>query len=119
MGITQKGEGGYVMTIEVSYIISAISVAFAIYFGLSNNKRSQNSEAKSEATQLTTVIVKLETIGNGIAEIKNEISSIKKDSKEDHERIIKLEESTKSAHKRLDICEKYCKRYMEGENEEK
>lgn len=99
------------MTIELALLLSGISVAFAIYQGIANIKRNQKADDKSEATQLTTVIVKLENIGNGVTEIKSEMGNLKNDIKEDHDRIIKTEESIKSFHKRLDSCEKYCKRF--------
>lgn len=97
------------MTVEVALVISGISVAFAIFFGVSNVKRNQRTDDKNEATQLTTVIVKLENIGTGITRIESEMVSLKSDFKEDHERLVKVEESTKSAHKRMDRCEKQCK----------
>lgn len=101
------------MTIEVALLISGMSVAFGIYSGISNLKRNQKQDDKNEASQLTTVIVKLENIGTGISEIKNEISNVKNEGKESRERIIKVEESAKQAHKRLDTCEKYCKRMVD------
>jgi predicted RNase H-like nuclease (RuvC/YqgF family) len=104
------------MTIEVALVIAGISLAFGIYQGVTNLKRNEKSDAKEDASQLTTVIVKLESIGNGIAEIKAEMNSVKCDIKEDRERIIKVEESTKQAHKRLDSLEKY-NRYGPGEDE--
>lgn len=101
------------MTIEVALLISGLSVGFGIWSGITNNKRNEKNDNKSEASALTTVIVKLETIGTGIAEIKSEMSNVKLDIKEDRERIIKVEESSKQAHKRMDTCEKYCKRMGE------
>jgi peptidoglycan hydrolase CwlO-like protein len=95
------------MTIEVALLISGISLAFGIYTGITNLKRNQNSDAKQDASELTTVIVKLENIGNGITEIKSELSNVKNDIKEDRERIIRLEELSKQAHKRLDNIELY------------
>ena len=94
------------MSVELSILIPVVSVVFAIYAGLSNLKRNQSQDDKNTASQMTTVIVKLENIGNGIAEIKSEISNAKEDIKENRERIVKVEESTKQAHKRLDMFEK-------------
>lgn len=105
------------MTIEVALLISGISLAFAIFSGISNLKRNQKADDKNEASQLTTVIVKLENIGNGITEIKGEMSNVKNDIKESRERIIKVEESAKQAHKRMDTCEKYCKRFGDAADE--
>lgn len=101
------------MTIEVAILISGVSLAFAVYQGVTNMKRNQTADDKNEASQLTTVIVKLESISNGISEIKNEMNNIKSDIKDDHERLVKVEESAKSMHHRLDACEKYCKRFTE------
>jgi hypothetical protein len=97
------------MTIEVALLISGISLAFGIFSGLSNLKRNQKADDKNEASQLTTVIVKLENIGNGITEIKSEMTNVKNEQKESRERIIKVEESAKQAHKRLDTIEKYAR----------
>lgn len=99
------------MTIEVTILISCVSLAFAIYQGLTNMKRNQKADDKSEASQLTTVIVKLENIGTGITRIENEINNIKSDVKEDHERLIRTEESAKRANERMDLCEQHCKRF--------
>lgn len=93
------------MTIEVALLISGISLAFGIYSGISNLRRNQNSDVKKDASELTTVIVKLENIGTGISEIKSELTNVKNDIKESRERIIKLEESAKQANKRLDALE--------------
>lgn len=99
------------MTIDAALMISGVSVAFVVYQGITNINRNKTTDNKNEASQLTMVIVKLENIGNGITDIKNEMSTVKKDAKEDRERLVKVEESTKSAHKRVDMCERYCKRF--------
>ena len=90
------------MTIEVALVISGISLAFGIYSGMSNIKRNQKNDAKQEATQLTAVIVKLENLGIGITEIKNELAGIKADTRELRDRVISVEQAVKQAHKRLD-----------------
>lgn len=95
------------MTVEVALVVSVLSVGFGIWSGMSNMKRNEKTDTKADASQLTTVIVKLENIGNGITEIKSEMNNVKNDHKESRERIIKVEESAKQAHKRLDVFEKY------------
>lgn len=101
------------MTIEVALLISGISLAFAIYFGIINVKRNKSSDDKQDASEMTTVIVKLENIGTGITEIKSEMTNVKNDIKENRERIIKVEESTKQSHRRLDLYDK--RRLSDGE----
>lgn len=79
----------------IPIVISVLSLLLAIYTFLSRN-------TKENTTELTTVIVKLENIGNGITDIKSEIASMKNDQKEDHDKLIKLESSLSTAWKRLD-----------------
>lgn len=70
----------------VPILISIGSLLLALYTFLSHNN-------KENTTELTTVIVKLENIGNGISDIKSEIASMKNDQKEDHDNLIKVESS--------------------------
>lgn len=76
-------------------IISLLSLLLAGYSFLSKTN-------KDNTTELTTVIVKLESIGNGIADIKAEIANLKNDQKEDHDKIIKMEASLQTVWKRID-----------------
>jgi peptidoglycan hydrolase CwlO-like protein len=89
------------MTIELALLISGVSLAFGIYQGITNMRRNNKKDDRNDAAQLTTVIVKLENISNGISEIKNEINGVKSDQKDDHDHIIRLDESLKSAWKRI------------------
>lgn len=90
------------MTIEVALLISGISLAFALYSGITNLKRSARKDTAEDTAQLTTVIVKLENIGVGISEIKAEMKNVKNDLQDLRDRLIVVEQSTKSAHHRID-----------------
>ena len=90
------------MTIEIALIISAVSLGFGIYQGVSNLRRNDRQDNRAEATQITAVIVKLETIGEGVNEIKSDMRNIRNEIKDIRERLTKVEESTKSAHHRID-----------------
>ena len=83
----------------IPIIISIITLLFSLYVFISSNN-------KTSTTELTTVIVKLENIGSGIADIKAEIGTIKKDQREDHDRLIRLDESLESAWHRINSIEK-------------
>lgn len=72
------------MNVYIPIVISLVSLLLAIYSFVSKN-------SKENTTELTTVIVKLENIGNGIMDIKTEIANMKNDQKEDHDRLIRLE----------------------------
>ena len=103
------------MTIEVALVISALSLAFGIYQGVTNMKRNRTADDKNDATQLTTVIVKLENISAGISDIKSDMRNVKDEVKDMRDRLIKVEESTKAAHQRID---EWLKSYQGG-NEHK
>ena len=92
------------MSVELSILIPVVSVVFAIYAGISNLKRNQSQDDKNTASQMTTVIVKLENIGNGIAEIKSEISNAKEDIKENRERGLSRWKKVQSKHIKGLIC---------------
>ena len=88
-------------------ILTVASLVFGIVMGIVSFRRNSKKDVQEDASQLTTVIIKLENIGNGIAEIKSEMTNVKNDIKEDRERIIRIEESCKQAHKRLDKIDNY------------
>lgn len=54
---------------------------------------------------MTTVIVKLETLNNNVTEMKTELRSLGTNYQEIREKLIILEQSTKSAHHRIDTLE--------------
>ena len=83
----------------VPYIISFLSLLLAAYTFLSRNN-------KENTTELTTVIVKLENIGNGISDIKSEIASMKNDQKEDHDKLIQVDSSLSSLWKQFNEYKK-------------
>ena len=103
------------MTVEVALLISGVSLAFALYQGITNMKRNKTQDDKQDASQLTTVIVKLENIGEGVNEIKSDMKGVKEDVVELRERIVAVEQSAKSAHHRIDLLERVCG----GEHDEK
>lgn len=64
------------MTIEIStaIIISVVSVAFSIFFGLKNNKRSDTKDIEERVRQNTQINMKLDNISSLSEDIKSEIS---------------------------------------------
>lgn len=102
---------GVEMTVETSFVIAGVSLAFGIYTGIATQKRAERNETKADTAQLTTVIVKLENIGALVSKIDSEMSSIKKDSKEDREQLITLKAVVAQHDKKLAWCEEHCRRY--------
>ena len=83
------------MTIEVSILLSAISVSAALVFGIINIRRNSNKDCAEQASQSTKIITKLDGIEKGVSDIKEELKNVKDDVKNDHDRIIRLEEAYK------------------------
>lgn len=90
------------MTIEVALVISIVSVAFSVFFGLKNNKRSDTKEIESRIAWETKVTMNLDSINRNMEEIKDLIRGVQNDVKDHEGRIVKLEASYKAEHKRLD-----------------
>lgn len=87
-------------------LLSAVSVAFAIFFGICakqrNEKKDTQKNAEQRATTDTMVMVKLENIAGDIKDIKRESVENREEMKSLRERVIIVEQSLKSYHKRLD-----------------
>lgn len=90
------------MSIEVALLISIVSLSASIYFGLKNSKRGDRADIEAKAVETATINVKLDNIGNDVKDIKYDISAVKTDVKNLTERMVAVEQSTKSAHHRLD-----------------
>lgn len=85
-----------------SLIVSVVSVSFAIYFGLKNNRRSDEKEIAERIARDTRTDMKLDSIATDVKEVKETVKSIQSDVKDHEGRIVKLEASYKAEHKRLD-----------------
>ena len=90
------------MTIELTILISCVSVAFAIYFGLKSNRRADEKEIADKVERDTKINIKLDEIGTDVKEIRYDITETKKQVTEMDKRLVIAEQKVKSAHKRLD-----------------
>lgn len=90
------------MTLEIATAISIASVTFSILFGIANMKRNMKSDNEKDATQIATVIVKLDAIGGDVSSIKAEMARTNGEVRALMERVVVVEQSTKSLHKRVD-----------------
>lgn len=75
--------------------ISMIIAAVALY-------RNLKGDTKTDAGQMMEIIVKLETINENVKEVKADMKDVKSDIERMKERLIIVEQSAKSAHKRID-----------------
>lgn len=86
----------------IAVMISLISTAAAIFFGYKSSRREDTSDVEKKAIETATINVKLDQIGSDVKDIKYDISAVKQEVKDLTERMIVVEQSTKSAHHRLD-----------------
>lgn len=89
----------------IGVCISGISVGAVIYFNSKNSKHTDEKEIRERIEEQTRVNLKLDEINRNTTDIKYVVSAVKKDVQAHGDRLIKVEESTKSAHHRLDSIE--------------
>lgn len=94
------------MTIEVSLLLSGISIAFAIYFGICTKSRNAKKDTQEEAGRDAAVMTKLENIQQSVTEMKVEMKGYRQEVDAVKAQNIRNEESLKSLHKRMDRMEK-------------
>jgi len=89
------------MTIEAGLIIAALSLILG-YLGYSLNK---NKSIKDEGKQDAVISTKLDNIERGVQDIRIDIKANEKRVSDLSEKLVRIEESTKSAHRRIDKLE--------------
>ncbi|PEJ40052.1 hypothetical protein MNO09_17410 [Bacillus sp. N5-665] len=90
------------MTIEIGLLIAAASLLIG-YFSYALNR---SKEIKTEGRQGAETNAKLEYISKGVDDIRIDLKANERQMIVLGERITRVEESTKGAHKRLDNVEK-------------
>lgn len=90
------------MTVEIALVISIVSVSFSVYFGLKNNKKSDEKDIAERIARDTRTDMKLDEISKDVKDVKETVRNIQNDVKDHEGRIVKLEASYKAEHKRLD-----------------
>lgn len=86
-------------------IITIVSVSCAIYFGMRTASRNKSQDDKHDADTLARIDVSMETVKNSLVEIKSDLKGVVVENKELRDRVVAVEESSKSAHKRIDRLE--------------
>lgn len=90
------------MTIEISILVSIVSVAFAIFFGIKSYRRNDRSDIAERVARETKLDMKLAEIGNDVKEVKETVRTIQNDVRDHEGRIVKLEASYTRLHERVD-----------------
>lgn len=87
------------ITITASILIALASLAYTIY-------REWKHSTTRDTAQETTILIKLENIGLTVGEIKSEMSDLRKEWREDHEKLVKIETQMETVWKRIDELKK-------------
>lgn len=93
------------MNIEFNQILTFVSVVAAVYFAFKSNSRANNDEVSKKAQVDAILSQKLDSISDDTKEIRKEITDVKVKVNDLSERVVMVEQSTKSAHYRLDRYE--------------
>lgn len=80
------------MNIEVTILISIFAFAVSFISAFTTLRRNHRKDITTETTQMTTVIVKLESISNDIKEVKNDLRDVKNDLRNHADRLVKVEQ---------------------------
>lgn len=84
---------------DIATVLSLLIAAAALW-------RNLKGDSKSDGAQISEILVKIELMASDLKEIKadfkTEVKSIKGDMENLKERLIAVEQSAKSAHKRID-----------------
>lgn len=93
------------MSITFNEVLTIISVVAAVYFAFKSNSRANNDEVSKKAQIDAILSQKLDSISDDTKEIRKEITDVKVKVNDLSERVVIVEQSTKSAHHRLDRYE--------------
>jgi hypothetical protein len=95
--------GGEVLDIQIA--IPIICVALGAVIGVLTYNRNRDKDVRNDASESAVIRTKLDTISSGIDNIRIDIKANERRLSELTERVIRIDESTKQAHKRLDKME--------------
>lgn len=100
------------MSVEVALLVSIVSAAFSVFFGLKNTRRSDTKEITERAQANAVINVKLDTISKSMEELKAQMASLVTKVDAHSDRLTKVEASTERlgesiirVHNRIDSVE--------------
>ncbi len=86
----------------ITGLVALAGLALSFYFGSKTKRRNDKCDDQNEASELTRLGVMLGFIRDDVVEIKSGMKNKQEEDKDTRERLVKVEESTKQAHKRID-----------------
>jgi peptidoglycan hydrolase CwlO-like protein len=91
------------MNVQVG--ISILCGLIGLLIGILTFSRNRDRDVKNEASKSAVIETKLDNIGQGVDSIRIDMKANEKRLSELSERVIRVEESSKQAHKRIDSIE--------------
>lgn len=93
-------------TIPITILISVISTAFAIYFGLKSSRKADTKEIEKRTAERVETNMKLDAIIRDMKDIKESVVETRKDVQQLGERLAIVDQKADKAHLRLDYVER-------------
>lgn len=93
------------MKIDITVLVGFLATILSIWGILVRWKKDGEKQESQDTKEQTILSTKLDYISRNLDDIKVDLRTRAKENAELKERLIKVEESTKSAHKRLDEIE--------------
>ena len=93
------------MKVEIAILISIVSVAFAIYFGIKSNSRQSAKEIEERVARDTRVDMKLDSIFKICSDFQTALDSISMELKRQDKTISELERNMVEFNGRLELIE--------------
>jgi septal ring factor EnvC (AmiA/AmiB activator) len=87
-------------------LIGLLCTVFGLGVGFFTFTRNRDKDVKNEASRSAVIETKLDNINRGVESIRIDIKANELKVNELSERVIRVEESSKQAHKRIDFIEK-------------
>ena len=91
------------MSIEIMTAITIFSIGVNIYLGFLNARRNKTSDDKMDATQIATVIVKLDSIESSVNDIKADNKTFRLDIQDIRERLVKVEQKVQELEQKKEV----------------
>jgi peptidoglycan hydrolase CwlO-like protein len=85
-----------VSTETMLLILTFVSVAAAIYFGVKAANRDDKQDSEGKAIEMAKISVKLDGISDDIHNVQAEIKEVKNQMQDDHDKLIGVDKSLKS-----------------------
>lgn len=90
----------------ITVIVSVVGTLSAIWLGWSTKAKEQRRDVQDEARADAAIKMDIAYIKRGVDDLRLDLRSQARETAALSERVTRLEESVKQAHKRMDICEK-------------